>query len=62
MSLLSQTRSNRTVKSGFEQDFAVRVAESRRFPGLLDVHSEINQISEHLDVSLRLVVATHDPE
>ena len=36
------------------------VVEARRISGGLDVHFEVNQVEQHLDVSLRLVVAAHD--
>ena len=39
-----------------------RVLQPRRFAGLLHVHAEIDQVDQHLHLSLRLHVAAHDAE
>src|SRR6266850_3726343 len=38
------------------------VFNPRRFPGLLDIHAEVNEVAQHLHLALRLHVAAHDAE
>src|SRR5438093_11147766 len=60
VSLLCQTRSHRGLKSGFEQHFLAGMAEAWRLSGLLRIHAEIDEVDQRLNVTLRLIISTHD--
>ena len=49
-------------EGGLQREAGAAVAEARRLARLLDVHAEVDQVGEHLGMSLRLHVATHHAE